>query len=120
VKCLFFVYIKVVILIFINAAAMVELGLVSAHAHVKGSGREDIHVDGSASARDPPVEFETAPTHEITVCDVALVSCRTGAIDHDDVYDLLMECLQDVCFVLFVLYLLAACYSVSNFHLFSN
>jgi hypothetical protein len=66
VKCLFFVYIKVVILIFINAAAMVELGLVSAQAHVKGSGREDIHVDGSASARDPPVEFETArPTKSL-------------------------------------------------------
>jgi hypothetical protein len=58
----------------------------------------------------PPVEFETAPTRDITVCDVALMSRRTGAINRDVVYGLLMECLQDVRFVPFVLHLLAACY----------
>jgi hypothetical protein len=75
---------------------------------------------GSASARDSPDEVETAPTRDITVCDVALVSRRTGAIDYDVVCGLLTECLQDVSFVTFALHLLIAYYLVSNFHLFLN
>jgi hypothetical protein len=87
------------ILIFIVAAAVVELELASVDAHMKDSGRGDVHadeqltVDGSASTRDPLVEVETAPTREITVCDVALVSRHTGAIDRDAVCGLLTECL---------------------------
>jgi hypothetical protein len=70
-----------------------------ANAGAKGSGRRGVHVDEqvaggcSASARDPPVEVETALTHDIIVCDVSLVSCCTGAIDRDAVYSLLTECL---------------------------
>jgi hypothetical protein len=58
----------------------------------------------------PPVEVETTPTHEIIVCDVALVSRCTMAIDRNAICNLLMECLQDVNFVPFTLYLLRACY----------
>jgi hypothetical protein len=58
----------------------------------------------------PPVEVETAPTGEMTMCDVVLVSHCTRAIDHDAVCSLLTEFLLDVSFVPFALYLLAACY----------
>jgi hypothetical protein len=107
---------KVVILMFLDAAAMIELGSPSTDGSVKDSGHEDIHADeqlsadGSASARDPWVEVGTAPTHEVTMCDVALVSRRTRAIDRDVVYGLLTECLQDVSFVPFALYLFCTCY----------
>jgi hypothetical protein len=83
---------------------------------MKDSRRKDIHADeqltddGSESARDPPVEVETAPTGEMTMCDVVLVSHCTRAIDHDAVCSLLTEFLLDVSFVPFALYLLAACY----------
>jgi hypothetical protein len=49
------------------------------------------------------------------MCDVALVSHRTGTIDCDAIYGLLTECFQDVSFVLLALHLLVTCYLVSNF-----
>jgi hypothetical protein len=113
---LIFCLYKAIILIFIVAVVVIKPGSASADVRAKDSEHEDVHADeqlptnGSTSARDPCVENETAPTHKITVCDVALVSCRTGAIDHDAVYDLLIECLQDVSFVPLMLYLLRACY----------
>jgi hypothetical protein len=41
---------------------------------------------------------------KIAMCDVALVSRRTGAVDRDAVCGLLTECLQDVGSVLLTLY----------------
>jgi hypothetical protein len=70
---------------------------------------------GLASARDPLVGVQTAPTCDITMCAVVLVSRCTGAIDRDVVCDLLIECLQDVSFVTLALHLLVTCYLVSNF-----
>jgi hypothetical protein len=88
-----------VILIFVNIAIVIESVLTSTDASANDLEREGIHTDerltgdGSASAQDPPIEVETAPAREITVCDVALVSRHIGAIDHDAACGLLMECL---------------------------
>jgi hypothetical protein len=82
-------------------------------------GQEGVHVDeqltgdGSTSVQDPPVEV--ALNRDFTVCDVALVSCHTRAIDRDVVCSLLMKCLQDVSFISLVLHLLVVYYLVSNF-----
>jgi hypothetical protein len=77
----------------------VELILPNVRAEL--SKREEVRVtiDTLASARDPEVKnplVEFASSHDIVVCDVALVPCRAGAIDRDAVYALLMEHLQDV------------------------
>jgi hypothetical protein len=122
----YFCLYKSVILIFIDAVAAIELGSALADLRIKDSGHEDVHAneqlsgDVLASARGHRIEVQTSPTREIALCDGALVSHHTGAIDRDVVCGLLTECLRDVSFVLFTLYLLHACYRVSNFHLFSN
>jgi hypothetical protein len=106
---------KAVMFIATDTATVIELGLASADMHVKDLGPEGVHADeqlpadGSASAQNRLVEVETAPTHEITVCNVVLVSCRTGAIDRDAVRGPLTKCLQDVGFISLTLYLLHAC-----------
>jgi hypothetical protein len=46
-----------------------------------------------ASARDPPVQVETAYTSEVGVLEVDLVSGRTETVDRDTVYNLLKGCL---------------------------
>jgi hypothetical protein len=100
--------------------------LISASADMTDSGREGIHIDelvtghGSASTETSLVEVETTLTRDITMCNVALVSCHTGAIDHNAVYGLLIECLQDVNLIPFALHRLVVCYLESNFRLFSN
>jgi hypothetical protein len=56
VRCLFFCLYNVVILIFIDASAMLGPGLASGDACLKDSGHEDVHTeeqlttDGSATA----------------------------------------------------------------------
>jgi hypothetical protein len=88
---------KAVILIFINAAVVVELGLASAYVCAKDTEREDVHadeqltVDATGSMRDLLVEVETTFAPKITMCDVVLVSRHTGAIDCDAVCGLLTE-----------------------------
>jgi hypothetical protein len=71
----------------------------------------------SALTRDPPVGVETTSSHDITVCDVALVSHCTGTIDRDAVCGMLIECSQDVTFVVFTLHLLVIYYLVFYFRL---
>jgi hypothetical protein len=79
-------------------------GIVKSVAALTDVGKENMgqggaHVDeqmtsgDSAFAWDPPVEAEITPSHDITVCDVALMSRRTGAIDHGAICGLLTECL---------------------------
>jgi hypothetical protein len=125
-EALLYICPKAVILTFVYAAAVVKPVLASANAGVKDSGhggaRVDEQVTGGRSTftRNPPVEVDTGPTHVITVCDIALVSCRTGATDRDAVCGLLTECLKDVSFVTFMLHLLVTYYLISNFCLFLN
>jgi hypothetical protein len=84
VKLLPFVFLKSVILTFVHTTIVVKLVLAPIKAGAKDLWRVGIHVDehviggGSASTRDPPVQVETALTHDITVCDVALVSRSLG------------------------------------------
>jgi hypothetical protein len=99
-----------VIFIFTDAAVVIELGSASPSVRVPDSGPEGIHAeeplptDDLASARYQLVEAKTGPSHKIAMCDVALVSRRTGAVDRDAVCSLLTECLQDVGSVLLTLY----------------
>jgi hypothetical protein len=58
---------------------------------------------GSASAQDALVKSHTG---EANVCDIALVSGRIGAINHDVVCGLLTECLQDVSSTVLTLHLM--------------
>jgi hypothetical protein len=46
-----------------------------------------------ASARDPPVQVETAYTSEVGILEVDLVSGCTETVDRDTVYNLLKGCL---------------------------
>jgi hypothetical protein len=85
-----------------------------------GGGHVDEQMTGGdlAFAQDPPVEVETAPSHNITMCDVSSVPRRTRAIDRDAVCGLFIECLQDVSFVALALRLLVIYCLVSYFRLF--
>jgi hypothetical protein len=108
----------------VYAAAVVKPVRALANAGTKDLGHGSAHVDeqvtsgDSTSARNPPVEVDTTLTRDITVCDIALASRYTGAINRDAIWSLLTECLQDVSFVLFTLHLLVAYYLVSKFCLF--
>jgi hypothetical protein len=109
---LLFIYIKAVILTFVLACAIVKPMVDLADVGAKDSGRGGAHVDVqvtgvvSTSMRDPPVQAETIHTREASVCDIALVSGHTGAIDRDAVYGLLTDCLQDVSSIVFTLHLM--------------
>jgi hypothetical protein len=59
----------------------------------------------SASARDPSVQAETIRNCEASVCDITLVLGHTGAVNHDAIYGLLAEYLQDVSSIVFILHL---------------
>jgi hypothetical protein len=84
----------------INAATMVEPGLVSAKVRVEGTECEKDHVDEqlmmnvSASALVPNTEnapAKVASTHVTVAGDVALVSHHSRVIDHGAVCGLLLE-----------------------------
>jgi hypothetical protein len=89
--------------------AIIELVAASAETVVKDLGHEGVDVNEpvvgvrSAFMRDPPVQAETAYTHEAGVLEVASVSGRTGAIDCGVVYDLLIGCFHDVSSIMFVM-----------------
>jgi hypothetical protein len=100
-----------VLLTFVLAGAIVKPVVASFNVGAKDSGHGGAHVDAqvtgvvSAFTQDPPVQSETIHTHEASVCDIALVSGRTGAVNHDTVCSLLTECLQDVSSIVFTLHL---------------
>jgi hypothetical protein len=74
---------------------VVALADAGAKDSVHGGVDVDEQVTGvrSASAQDPPVQVETAYTHEASMLDIALVSGCTRAINCDVVCSLLTECL---------------------------
>jgi hypothetical protein len=84
VKCLFFIYIKVVMLIFVNAAAVTETRLALADSSTKDSGRdgvcpdEQLTGDGSTFTQDPPFEVETTPTRDMISRCAMLLWCHVA------------------------------------------
>jgi hypothetical protein len=72
---------------------------------------EDVHTTDSHSLREPPIEVETALTHDTSVLEIALASGHGVTINRDVVCGLLTECLQDVSFaILMMSYLFAHCW----------
>jgi hypothetical protein len=90
----------------------------------KDSGGGGVHADerltgaGSASAQDHLVQVEACHGRRADVLDIALVSRHAGIVDHDVVYGLLSECLQDVSSDALMLHTFVVCYLVLNSRLF--
>jgi hypothetical protein len=97
---------------FVVAGAIIALITASADTGVKDLGRGGVYIaghvigSGSASARDPLVQVETAPALEARILEVGLVSGRTGTADCDTVCGMLTWCLEDVSSIAFVVSLL--------------
>jgi hypothetical protein len=96
-------------LTFVLARAIIKPVVALADTDVKDSGcrgpgvSEQVTGGGLASTQDPPIGDDSVSTHNIAVCDVALVLRQTRAINCDAICGLLMECLQDVSFLLCLL-----------------
>jgi hypothetical protein len=80
----------------------------------KGLGRDDVHITGPPSSREPPTDVEATLGRKSGVLDIALVSRRRGTISHNTVCGLLDECLQDVSSAILALSYLVVCYKASN------
>jgi hypothetical protein len=105
------------------AFVTVKMVVASVATSVKDFGSGGVRADeqltsaGSASTQDPLVQDEASLGRGANVLDNALVPRRAGTIDHDAIYGLLTECLQDVSSAL-VLRTFVICYLVLNSRLF--
>jgi hypothetical protein len=84
----------------------------------KGIGGKGVRTTESPLLQEPLTDVEDALAHETNALDIALASGHGGAINHDVVCDLLIECLYNVCSSILAVPYLFALLLVFYFSLF--